>query len=186
MYSPTGQSRKWPVPAKSAGWIHQLHQQQHQSTWWCSHQEVRQCTSKHFLSNQQKSSYLPLVYRESLLWSIFFHFEMFMIENKNTEKGKLVLFFSSFFLHQQSIFFFFSFLLITRQSLGLTITSGKHTPANARVKDKAGHAYRVLGLKKWRTPSVPVGFMQLLSNNLHYKSKQSIPSSSNGNYYLNK
>ena len=40
---------------------------------------IADCTSKHFLSDQQKSSYLSLVYLESLLWSIFFHFEVDMI-----------------------------------------------------------------------------------------------------------
>ena len=50
-------------------------------------------TSKHFLRNQEKNSCLPLVYHESLLWSVFFCFEVFMIENDYTEKGKLVFLF---------------------------------------------------------------------------------------------
>ena len=57
-------------------------------------------TSKHFLPNQQKNSYLPLVYHESLLWSVLFCFEVFMIENDYTWKGKLVFFFFFFFIHQ--------------------------------------------------------------------------------------
>ena len=52
----------------------------YQFTWRCSRQVVCWHTSKHFLSNQQKSSYLPLVYYECLLLSIFFHFEVYMME----------------------------------------------------------------------------------------------------------
>ena len=42
--------------------------------------------SKHFSSNQQRSSYFPLVYHESLLLFIFFQTEVYMIENKCSEK----------------------------------------------------------------------------------------------------
>ena len=55
--------------------------------------EVRQITSYKFLSNQQKSSYLPLVYLESLCLSIFFHSDVYMIENESFWEGETCLFF---------------------------------------------------------------------------------------------
>ena len=51
-----------------------------------------------FLGDQHKSSYFPLVYRESLLLSIFFHCDVYMIDNESFWKeGSLSLSFFFFF-----------------------------------------------------------------------------------------
>ena len=58
-------------------------------------------TSKCLLGNQQESFYLALASHESLLLFPFFHFEVYMTENKCPEKKETCL-----FSHQQSKIFF--------------------------------------------------------------------------------
>ena len=67
----------------------------YQFTQWCKRRVVRWRTSKHVLGSQPKSSYSALASHEFLLLFISFHFEVYLIENKCSEKREtyLVLFF---------------------------------------------------------------------------------------------
>ena len=58
-----------------------------------------------FLGNQQKGSYFPLVYHESLLFFTFFEFEVCMIENKWSEKRETFFFFFFFLINNLEINF---------------------------------------------------------------------------------
>ena len=85
---------------------------------------VHRHTSKNFLSNQHKSSHFALTSHDSLVLFIFFHSEVYMIENNGSEKGDSCFFFFS--LDQQSKKK--NILLIGRKSRSLTVTSRMHTP----------------------------------------------------------